>query len=182
MRGVVGLMRFPNVAIAGIPGSGKTTLANGLCRVLGYRKIDVHKLAVKVDPDCIEEGRMADPEKFRVAFLEEANKPGYWVADGIPRYQSQAEYLPAGTHVIYLHCDRTVAIDRLRDRGRPDDKPGMIEQRVDDAIRMLEVEHPGGWIRKLAGWSRCLNVTRRNRETVLSGVVAFLQGSKREVF
>ena len=165
--------------VTGIPGSGKTTLAGRVAKRAGLTFLSAHDLVERVDPAAIGEGRMAEEGGMRAAFVELMGeyRDGF-VMDGWPRNPGQAALLPEGAIVIHLRCTHDTARDRLGRRGRVDDTPELIDQR----LREQEEVFNGDWIRALAPWARTLNTSKRTAADVERTVMLYLNGERREVF
>ena len=172
------------IFITGIPGSGKSTLAGILARELGRTLITMHELVLRVDPESIGRGDMADARAMRKAFIqamdEYTDEP--IVVDGWPRTPDQADLLPADAQVFLLACRPDIATDRLTRRGRGDDTPELVRKRVDEQSRLLEVDERGGWAMKLAGWEGAVNTSLKHPICVAGGVLAYLRGIKGQAF
>lgn len=166
--------------ITGIPGAGKTTLAGRVAKRTGRVLLSAHDLVDLVDPGAIAEGRMADEQAMRQAFVQlmTAYDGVPLVMDGWPRNSGQAQLLPPDSIVVHLRCSRSIAVERLTRRARPDDTPGLIQARLLEQAAIFN----GDWIRDLAGWSRTLNTSNRTAASVEETVMLYLDGRKREVF
>lgn len=171
-------------AITGIPGTGKTTLAKRLAQTSGRLYISSSEMVAERDPTMLLEGRMADADVMKEAFLwtmdQVADKE--IVLDGFPRTVDQSVLLPESTLVILLRCREDIAADRLARRGRDDDTPGIIRKRIEEQTRLLGGDFKDSWSGQLAGWSRCLSTGSRTREDVFTHVWDYLTGVKREVY
>lgn len=172
-------MRAPFVAIAGIPGSGKTTLARALAEHFDADWIQVGTIAEEVDPGTIEGGRMADDAALEVAFRAEIERPRSRsvIIDGLPRRAEQWLWVPEGTILILLNCRVDIARERLLRRGRVDDTLEIIGRRIAEQSALLD-----GWAAELAGWERCLNTSQKDAAKIAEDVIAYLEERKREVF
>lgn len=176
----------PFIAVAGIPGAGKTTLARGLCRAYEYTGlISTGDIARRVDPAGLAAGGLADEDSFRAGWDErmKAVAMGWrYVLDGIPRSRGQMDLLPDDTTLIVLTCRPDIARDRLLRRGREDDEPDIVSRRITEQSALLEVEHADGWLYTAAGWKRTINTSRKSPEDILIGVIDYLNGVRTEMF
>lgn len=163
----------PNtVAIIGVPGSGKTTLAEGLSERLGYNVVSSGDIARAVDSASLAVGDLADEALFREAWARVALPP-HAVIDGLPRSEGQVALLPDDATVILLTCRSDIAISRLLRRGRDDDRAEIAERRVTQQQVALE-----GWAYQLADWNGTINTTYLPKDRVLRQVVGYLMKSK----
>lgn len=132
------------VAITGLPGAGKTTLAGPLAERLGAVLISPGDAARQADPGAIAEGRMADEALIRgymfSKWAEHADE--LMVLDGYPRTTEQARVLPRGSRVVWITVRPSVAARRLRERGRSDDTQAVIERRLSEQARLM-ADMPG---------------------------------------
>lgn len=177
-----------HLAITGIPGSGKTTLAVALGRALDWQVIGSGDIARAVDPAGLAVGGMADEEAFRTGWRlmmagAEPEADGVsLIFDGIPRSKGQLELLPPGTQVLLLTCRPDIAKQRLLFRGRSDDNEAIINRRVSEQAALLEVNNAAGWIWKEVGYRNAVNTDYKSAEQVLEGVYLYVTGAKREPY
>ena len=179
------MRQFKVLAIAGIPGAGKTELATRLSARFGWEVISTGDIARRVDPDSLAAGKLADESLFRRAFLEAfygTKHDGPVILDGLPRSRGQIALLPEESMVIALTCRPDIAIERQKLRARPGDTDEIIEARTREQSDLLEVERADGWLYVFAGWNRTLNTSQRSREEIEERVSGYLTGEKREVF
>ena len=163
--------------IAGGPGSGKTTLSLALAERFG-RGVYASSDAVRaVDPDSIVRGELGDRMPVLARMLQDLQGEHDLIVDGAPRTPDQAVLVPDDGIVIYLWCQPTIALDRLRLRGRVDDTDELAHKRVEQQYGADD-----GWVRELATWNRCLNTSHRTAEQVFRSVELYLTGQRREVF
>jgi adenylate kinase family enzyme len=173
------------IAIAGIPGSGKTTLAMALQDAFGWALMSTGDIARRADPASILDGGLANERVFREEFrdtLADTRGSGLVVIDGIPRNREQADILPPSTMVVALTVRPDIAVERLTRRGRSDDTPDLIAKRVKEQAALLEVNDSHGWLYQLATWERCVNTTYKRAPDVAAGVIAYLRNEKRQMF
>lgn len=171
------------VAIAGVPGAGKTTLAAGLVGILGYDYLSTGDIARRVDGGSVADGGMADEQLFRVAFeeaLRALTRPT--IIDGLPRSEDQIPLLPAGALIVGLNCTEEVSTRRLLGRGRSDDVPDVVARRLREQRALLAVDDPSGWFYERIGWGRVMSTSLKSPAQVLAGVLGFLRGEHAEVF
>jgi len=125
------------IALIGLPGSGKTTLAHtlsgifncmnissgALARAHGFAGSNAEKLG-QLDPD---------EDKIRKLVKEAVGTSDHYILDGFPRTIDQIKDVDIPIdYVLYLRLDNEyIAIKRLLDRGRPDDLPEIIQKRID---------------------------------------------------
>lgn len=152
------------VAIAGIPGAGKSTLARELGARYGWPVLVTGDIARKVDPEGVGAGHLADEERFRAAFEKELDfmlLSGPVILDGIPRNRPQMHLLPEGTIIIALTCSPFESYSRLLRRGRSDDTPELVNRRLHEQIDLLEANRWNGWLFAAAGVQNVIDTTRR---------------------
>ncbi len=175
------------VAITGLPGAGKTTLALGLSELTGWPIMSTGDIARRVDPAGLSRGELADEELFRAAFLGAigAFTPPV-ILDGLPRSRGQVELLPPDTIVLSLWCRHDIAVGRLLRRGRSDDTEALAKKRVEEQSVLLEFEHSDrygpvrGWARDLAGWQGSLNTSVNKPGWILERVFDYVMGKRRD--
>lgn len=173
------------IAITGIPGAGKTTLAKTVGAVLGYPVISTGDISRRVDPDGLAAGAMADEALLRRAFqqtLEDADWSTPNIVDGLPRSREQVALLPYFTRIVNLTCRPDIARDRLLRRGREDDTPDIVARRIEEQSELLDIKHADGWLYALAGWGWSVNTSYKSPEQVAEGVLAALTGKKMQAF
>ena len=182
------MRQFSTLAIAGIPGAGKTELATRLHAEFGWPVISTGDIARTVDPVSLAAGKLADEDKFRTAFLKAyydlrylQGAMGRVILDGIPRSRAQLDLIPEAT-IIALTCRIDIAIDRQISRGREGDYREIIEARTMEQADLLEVNRADGWLYIVAGWGRVINTQYKSPDTVAEQVAAYLRAEKREAF
>jgi adenylate kinase len=121
------------------PGGGKGTQGVRLARELDVDHIssgDVLRREVAEDSELGREvkahmaaGRLAPDELVTRAVLPVIEALGGYVLDGYPRTLSQAQGLEFDA-VVYLKVPDDVVMERLLARGREDDKPEVIRERL----------------------------------------------------
>jgi adenylate kinase len=121
------------------PGAGKGTQGTRLAEALGLRHIssgEVLRRAVEDDTPLgreaaqyLRSGRLAPDELVTRALLPVLAESDGFVLDGFPRTLQQAEGLEFDA-VVYLNVDEDELRKRLLARGRPDDTPDVIDERL----------------------------------------------------
>ena len=137
----------PKIIMIGGPGSGKSTYSELLKKELGtahiYTGDMMRALSKKNTPDgkkvreLLKKGEFAPTPIVIEAVKERMKQPdamkGY-VFDGFPRNTEQAEAMEDKgieyDHVINLVVSEEEVIKRLTSRGRADDKPEIIKNRI----------------------------------------------------
>jgi adenylate kinase len=137
----------PKIIMIGGPGSGKSTYSELLKKELGIAHIYtgdmMRALSKKNTPDgkkvreLLKKGEFAPTPIVIDAVKERMKQPdamkGY-VFDGFPRNTEQAEAMEDKgieyDHVINLVVSEEEVIKRLTSRGRADDKPEIIKNRI----------------------------------------------------
>jgi|TARA_B110000305_G_C19341634_1_gene589467 adenylate kinase len=135
------------VVIMGGPGSGKSTYSEYIVRHFGIKHIYPGGLLRKEIEnggpegqkikDLLDQGKFAPNEivlnLVKKALQDKGASKGY-VLDGYPRYMQQVRDMESNgiTYdvVIYLDVSSEEVIRRLTKRGRKDDKPDIINDRI----------------------------------------------------
>jgi adenylate kinase len=127
----------------GGPGSGKSTYSKIITKELGIPHIstgvimrDLSKTNDKVK-DLLSKGEFAPTDIVIKSVQDRLEKPdahrGY-ILDGFPRNIEQAKLMKSNNigydYVIYLEVSNEEVIKRLTSRGREDDKPEIIKNRL----------------------------------------------------
>lgn len=133
------------ILITGPQGSGKTTQSQRVSEKLGICMVkmgDILRDRAKVDDEIgrkltedMNKGLLADNNISSGLMAQELKKPkcanGY-IIDGYPRSLGQLQLFdPQYDVVICLDVSVNTSIDRLIHRGRADDKPEAIKQRLE---------------------------------------------------
>lgn len=126
------------LALTGAIGSGKTTVAQALAALLGWRLVGSGDVARSIDANTAATGAMADPDALDAA-LRPLLVPSPVVLDGYPRTARQLAGLPRGFDVVTLQVDRVTALARANRAAKQDGKEGWnAEQRYRDQMGGLE--------------------------------------------
>lgn len=133
------------IIFLGMQGSGKSTQAKQLAANLNLPYVEMGQLlrdksqendqianAIK---QALSEGKLVENQITVDCLTDKLKQPGFengYVLDGYPRNKSQLEQLdPDITKVFYINVSDREAIKRLSSRGRHDDKPDLIQKRID---------------------------------------------------
>lgn len=134
------------VILLGPQGSGKSTQAKMLANYLSVPYIEMGQLLrdkqndtdedAKVIREAMETGTLVSDNKITIRTLNQRlSKPDCvngFVLDGYPRNEEQINNLPEGIDkAIYINIPDDKAVRRLSQRGRDDDKPEIIQKRLD---------------------------------------------------
>lgn len=135
-----------NILVLGAPGSGKSTQARFLSKLLGVPfssmgevlrdKANERSSEGEEIRQMLEKGELVDDKTFLSVFEVEISKAKYKrgvVFDGLPRTLEQARNLGdliKVDKVIYLDVPDDVALGRLIGRGRADDTQEVISHRL----------------------------------------------------
>lgn len=131
------------ILLAGPQGSGKTTQAKFLAQKYGLTFISAGKLLRELARSGSEEGARISQQMEEGEFVDDKvaarlvkdeidkdSKNGF-ILDGFPRRFSQLEYFnPGFDQVIYLDVPDREVVDRMLARGRADDTPEAIGERL----------------------------------------------------
>lgn len=127
------------ISIMGLPGSGKTTLAqilSGMFNVMVISSGDLARAHGFTGSEAESMGQL-DPDEAKIRRLvkEAIGNSDQYILDGFPRTIEQIENLQLPLDaVVYLSLPKpygpTLGAGRLIRRGRPDDTPTTIESRI----------------------------------------------------
>lgn len=133
-----------NILVFGVQGSGKSTHAEYIANKLGVPYIYSGDLFRKLEKERSNRGKQIKqllrsgaliPDEIAVPVFKEYLKKfdiskGV-VLDGFPRTKFQAENLKVKLDlVIHITLPMKLIIERLKERGRYDDKPQIIKKRI----------------------------------------------------
>lgn len=132
------------VVLVGATGSGKTTQAEFLKKKYGIPSIDVQAL-LRANPAAAK-----DPSKVNELIRQRVTAPDArngFVLDGYPATREQADYLGelvkanalSAPVIIQLDVPDAMIRERLKKRGGPEDKPDLIEKRLAQYHRELDL-------------------------------------------
>lgn len=152
MCGLLNASDAPVILVLGAPGSGKTVNAKRISERYGIPAISMAALlkeaggwgkagSRKTFRESVESGELVNDE-LAIGLLEQRlgkiDVSKGFVLDGFPLTTQQAAYLEdlgrrwrlAEPVVLHLTIPDSMARDRMRKRGRADDKPAIIERRL----------------------------------------------------
>jgi adenylate kinase family enzyme len=99
------------IVIIGPPGAGKTSLANELQSVLGFKRDEIHHL----DEHFWYPGWVPVPDPVRNDWVKQIVQNNYWVIEG--NYTDPLDILlPAADIVIFLDFPRYISFQRILQR------------------------------------------------------------------
>lgn len=143
-----------NLIILGGPGSGKGTQAQVIAKKLNLRHVSTGELLREAVTNQTELGKKVEgiiaagelvSDEIVVSLIEEAVTEFHeddpwdgWILDGFPRNLKQAELLEdllsskrvTVEGVLVLDVDAEVIVKRLAGRGRDDDQPETVRNRL----------------------------------------------------
>lgn len=168
--------------LTGIPGAGKSTVAGILAKRLNRTLVTTHELVLRVDPESLGRGDMADGKAMRRAFVlaMDEHATDELVVDGWPRTIDQAQLLPDDSAVVLLVCPPHIARDRLLRRGRSDDTEELIDKRITEQAGLLGLTSKEGWAYTLAGWEATINTHHNDPVSIAGAIVKWVTGKKTE--
>ena len=168
-----------NIILLGGPGSGKSTYANFITKELGLDHIypgDLLRKKAETNPELaksLSKGEFA-PNEIVLDLIKTAvaSAKNGAVFDGYPRYMQQVEDLQREgikiDKVIYLNVSEEEVIRRLTARGRPDDKPEIIKDRI--ALYQKETGPVVDYYRSKSGFIE-IKAEGENPETVAKLII-----------
>lgn len=132
------------IVVMGPQGSGKSTQAELLAKKLNLPHLqtgELYRQMAKTDSPLgkkiksfLDQGQLVPDREHNSLLKKEIKKPRYkrgFVLDGSPRTLSQAKTQPFETdRVFYLQVSDEENTKRLLKRGRADDTPALISQRL----------------------------------------------------
>lgn len=170
------------ISVTGPAGSGKTTQAKLLADYLKVPMISGGTIlrhiaeedtqeGLKIRSD-LEKGKLVDDRIMaRVVQKAVSDNPGEdFVMDGYPRSVAQlGEFDPGFNSVFYLDISDTEATERLLERGREDDKPDLIKERLKlfhaETEPLLEVYKKRGILKMIDGYKSIEQIQKQIRES-----------------
>lgn len=124
------------ISLIGLPGAGKSTLAQLMGGMFGIMHISSGALARAhgfAGSDAEKKGQLdPDEQKIRRLVREAIGNSTHYILDGFPRTIDQIEDVNIELDaVVYLNLiDHNIGVDRLLERGRPDDNLEVIARRI----------------------------------------------------
>jgi adenylate kinase len=175
-----------HICIVGNTGSGKTTVARILETSLNLPRIssgDIARYLADFDPStrlALDAGAMAPEKAMQLQIkqrIEAADiQSGGWILEGFPRIPEQLICLMQWTSAlpvfVYLDVPIWVAIERLTARGRPDDNPHSIAEKLKS---FDESTHPMLDILESGGVLHTINADGRTPEAIATEIEGFCQ-------
>lgn len=133
------------ILLIGPQGSGKSTQADLLAQFLKVPKISTGDIFRKLSGEDSEEarrvkeilgqGKLIDDETTAEIVkkrLQQSDTQNGFIFDGYPRNINQVRLFDPGfDRVVYLNVPSEEVVKRLMERGREDDTPELIKQRLD---------------------------------------------------
>lgn len=172
------------ILIVGPVGSGKTTQAKLLADYLGIPSLGMgqvlREMAKENSPqgqslkEDLDKGKLADDaivaKIARERIAEEDCQNGF-IFDGYPRSLTQIKLFDPGyDRVFYLDISDTVAEQRLLARGRDDDTPEIIKERLriyhQETEPLLEFFEKQGILQKIDGGGTIEEIQERIRQNL----------------
>lgn len=141
-----------NIVIMGMPGSGKSTQAEILSKNFGISHISTGEIFRKLELDntplgirvrtALDQGHLVgdqDAVDIIDQHLLPVSQGEGFILDGAPRdiYQAEHSSTPIDV-VIYIKLTNEECIKRLNSRGRKDDSPDLIKERLAVYHRLTE--------------------------------------------
>jgi adenylate kinase len=137
-------MKKLKIIFLGMQGSGKSTQAKMLAEKLSVPYVEMGQLLrdkskdsdeiAKKIQEALTTGKLVENQITIDCLKEKLNQPGFengYVLDGYPRNKSQLSALDADiSKVFYIKVSDNEAVSRLISRGRHDDSPSLIVQRL----------------------------------------------------
>lgn len=129
------------IILMGGPGSGKSTYAEFITKEFNIPHIypgDMLRKEAEKNPELkkiLDQGKFA-PNEVVLKLIKDAisKSPDGYVMDGYPRYMQQVRDMEKQgigyDHVIFLDVSNEEIIRRLTARGRKDDTPEIIKDRI----------------------------------------------------
>lgn len=170
--------------ITGPQGSGKTTQAKIIAQKLELCLVktgDLVRNKAKEESEegqslkkSLEEGQLSDDRLVAKLLKEELDIhhcPNGFVVDGYPRRLSQLdEFDPVFDKVFYLDISDELAIKRMLGRGREDDVPELIEERLkifrEESEKVVEFYERKGLLVRINGGEPIEQVTEEIIENI----------------
>lgn len=139
------------VIITGMPGAGKTVQGQLIRDEIGFHWLSTGELFRSTnDPEIkaiMQRGDLVSDEHVSKMVGNKLKEIGYdktFLLDGYPRTVDQAQWLLDHAEeikktiklVLFMVVDEQTALDRLGDRGRPDDQASALAQRQKEAQKI----------------------------------------------
>jgi adenylate kinase len=168
------------VVMLGPPGSGKGTQAEPLAAERGLAYVSTGELLRRTGGEArayMDRGELV-PDELVVGLVGDALGHEGYVLDGFPRTVAQAETLDAELEragrelprAILLHVPDEEVVRRLAGRGRADDDPGTVRNRLrvyhEETEPVIAYYEDRDRLRRVDGCGSAEDVARRLRDAL----------------